>query len=244
MQVPSLELLHKGKSDRYPLLMERPTSNSSQEHVIDVTTRSGVASSSSFRSEYTADRDALQQENRPSTSARDPSSQSSASTSIISNSRNAPSRRRGDSVGRRHRSPLNSGLWISIELIITVSQITASVVVLSLSRHENPRAPLFAWVIGYAVGCVATLPLLYWRYLHRNHQGAEQEPTRAHQSSQNNISIEMSSYNSVSVPRGQEEEGHRSTGTRWWNGLRRGMGVGTTSLRYLPNCNIYIYLVK
>ncbi|KAJ8644627.1 hypothetical protein MRB53_006375 [Persea americana] len=80
--LPSLELLHKGKSDRYPLLMERPTSNSSQEHVIDVTTRSGVASSSSFR-----------------------------------------------------------------------------------------------------------------------------------------------------IPRGQEEEGHRSTGTRWWNGLRRGMGVGTTSLR-------------
>lgn len=239
MEVPSLELQHKGQRDRHPSLMERPTNNSSQEHVIDMTARSSVASSSGFRSEYTADRDALPHGNRPSSSSQDPSSQSSSSTSIISNSRNASSRRRGDSLGRRNRSPLNSGLWISIELIITVSQITASVVVLSLSRHENPRAPLFAWVVGYAAGCVATLPLLYWRYVHRNHQGAEQESTRARQSSQNSISIELPSY-SGSVSRVQEEDGRRSTGMRWWNGLRTGMGLGATSLRYLLNFNLYL----
>ncbi|KAK7311849.1 hypothetical protein RJT34_10258 [Clitoria ternatea] len=70
---------------------------------------------------------------------------------------------------RRHRSPLNSGLWICVELVITMSQIVAAVLVLSLSRHEHPRAPLFAWIVGYTSGCVATLPLLFWRYYHNRH---------------------------------------------------------------------------
>jgi hypothetical protein len=39
---------------------------------------------------------------------------------------------------------------------------------LCLSKHEHPRAPLFAWIVGYASGCVATLPLLFWRYYHSN----------------------------------------------------------------------------
>ena len=68
---------------------------------------------------------------------------------------------------RQRTSPLNSGLWITIELTITISQIVASIIVLSLSRNEHPQAPLQVWVIGYAVGCLATLPLLYWRYSHR-----------------------------------------------------------------------------
>jgi hypothetical protein len=54
---------------------------------------------------------------------------------------------------------------------------------LSLSRHEHPRTPLFAWIVGYASGCVATLPLLYWRYRHRN-QVSEQESVQARQNSQ------------------------------------------------------------
>ncbi|KAJ3683612.1 hypothetical protein LUZ60_013839 [Juncus effusus] len=69
---------------------------------------------------------------------------------------------------RNRRSPLNSGLWISIEVIVNVSQIIAAIVVLSLSRKEHPKAPLFSWVIGYTIGCFATLPHLYWRYIHRN----------------------------------------------------------------------------
>lgn len=83
---------------------------------------------------------------------------------------------------RNRRSPLNSGLWISIEVIVNVSQIIAAVIVLSLSRKEKPQAPLFEWVIGYTIGCFATLPHLYWRYLHRNvnqntGQGQEQSDT-------------------------------------------------------------------
>ncbi|KAJ3709081.1 hypothetical protein LUZ61_012786 [Rhynchospora tenuis] len=83
---------------------------------------------------------------------------------------------------RNRRSPLNSGLWISIEVLVNVSQIIAAIIVLSLSRKERPQAPLFEWVIGYTVGCFATLPHLYWRYLHRNvnqntGQGQEQSDT-------------------------------------------------------------------
>ncbi|KAF8088179.1 hypothetical protein N665_0550s0029 [Sinapis alba] len=88
----------------------------------------------------------------------------SSSSSMRSNTRS----------NRRRRSPLNSGLWISIELFLTLGQIIAAIVVLSLSKHEHPRAPLFAWIVGYACGCVATLPLLYWRYYHSN-QASEQE---------------------------------------------------------------------
>eukprot|EP00249_Psilotum_nudum_P009103 c21710_g1_i1 orf=1398-2039(+) len=65
---------------------------------------------------------------------------------------------------RQRPSPLNSGLWISIELIIILSQIIASVIILILSKDENPHAPLAVWIIGYAGGCLATLPFLYWRY--------------------------------------------------------------------------------
>lgn len=70
-------------------------------------------------------------------------------------------RRSGDNYNCRRRSPLNSELWISIELVFTLCQISASIVVLSLSTLENLQAPFFAWIAGYAAGCVATLPLLY-----------------------------------------------------------------------------------
>jgi len=94
------------------------------------------------------------------------------------------------------------GVWISIELVLTLSQIVASIVVLSVSRHEHPRAPLFAWIVGYASGCVATLPLLYWRYRHRN-QVSEQDSAQPHQTSQ--INVPAGPF-SVSVSRNSEGE--------------------------------------
>ncbi|KAF8080574.1 hypothetical protein N665_0934s0014 [Sinapis alba] len=107
-------------------------------------------------------------EERPSTaSVSHHPATSSSSSSSRSNPRST----------RRRRSPLNSGLWISIELLLTLGQIIAAIVVLSLSKHENPRAPLFAWIVGYACGCVATLPLLYWRYYHSN-QVSDQDSTQ------------------------------------------------------------------
>lgn len=68
---------------------------------------------------------------------------------------------------RSRRSLLNSGLWIGVELVLTLSQVSTAIFVLLVSSNEKPKAPLGLWVSGYAVGCTATLPLLYWRYLQR-----------------------------------------------------------------------------
>ena len=75
---------------------------------------------------------------------------------------------------------------VSLELCLEGSSYTLPLLmarpVLSLSRHEHPRTPLFQWIIGYASGCAATLPLLYWRYYHHNHM-QEQESSQSRQTS-------------------------------------------------------------
>ncbi|KAF2324272.1 hypothetical protein GH714_011522 [Hevea brasiliensis] len=85
--------------------------------------------------------------------------------------------------------------------------IVASIVVLFVSRNEHPRAPLFAWIVGYASGCLATLPLLYWRYRHRN-QVLEQESAQRRQGS-THISVLAGPY-SVSVSRSSEADDRRT----------------------------------
>ncbi|KAK9281844.1 hypothetical protein L1049_004750 [Liquidambar formosana] len=215
MDVPSLQPCSETQADKYPLLMERKENHNDQEHcvhIIDIT-RGDDASSSSLRDDHAPGMDPPQHDDRPSSSTGAPTFQTTSSSSNRLNSSNSSFVRRGDGYGRRRRSPLNSGLWISVELIVTVSQIVASVVVLSLSRHENPQAPLFAWVVGYASGCMATLPILYWRYRNRN-QGTEQDSTRSRQnSSQSNPSSEPTSYRAISVNQVLEEENHRSMET-------------------------------
>ncbi|KAF5461469.1 hypothetical protein F2P56_017566 [Juglans regia] len=204
MDVPSVELHCESQSDTCPLLMARPEYINSSEHVIDIT-GSGDASSSSLPYDRCSTSTNMPQlEDRPSSSVRVPDLQPSVSSSNGLNSRNSSLIRRGDA--RRRRSPLNSGLWISIELVLTASQIVASVVVLSLSRNEHPRTPLFVWIVGYASGCVATLPLLYWRYHHRN-QVSEQDSTQSHQTSQINVPARPVS---LSVTR-NSEAGDRQT---------------------------------
>ncbi|KAK3010452.1 hypothetical protein RJ639_010661 [Escallonia herrerae] len=187
MAVPLLGLHRKSQTNKIALLMERVENHNASEHVIDITSNSDASSSSSTQDRPYNGLEPRQNEGQPSTSVRTPVFQPSFSASNGSNTRNTSFVRRGNGHGRR-RSPLNSGLWISIELVLTVSQIIASVVVLSLSRHEHPRAPLLAWIVGYASGCVATLPLLYWRYRNRN-QGQDQDSSQARQGSpQSNLS--------------------------------------------------------
>ncbi|KAK7351414.1 hypothetical protein VNO77_10856 [Canavalia gladiata] len=139
---PQLRPEGEGIFDTYPLLMAHPT-----HHVIDIRGRETF---------------------EPSTSSSPHDGTRANGVDFGASNFNSSTRRLGDhnSNTLRHRSPLNSGLWVCIEFIITVSQIVASVVVLSVSRHEHPRAPLFAWIVGYVSGCVASLPLLYWRYYH------------------------------------------------------------------------------
>lgn len=211
MDVPPLEPCTETQADQYPLLMEQTENQIDRQHVI-VVMRGDDASSSSSHDDHTPGMDPQQHDEQPSSSTGAPTYQPTSSSSNGLTSRNSSFMRRGDRHGRRRRSPLNSGLWISVELIVTVSQIVASVVVLSLARHEDPQAPLFAWVVGYASGCVAMLPILYWRYCNRNHnrnQGSEQDSNRSHQgSSQSNPSSEPTPYTSISISQASEEENH------------------------------------
>ncbi|RLM97696.1 E3 ubiquitin-protein ligase [Panicum miliaceum] len=144
----------ESQTDSHPLLME---------HVIGIP-RDDVPSSSTPRRDNHDGMDQLPHD-----------SESSSGTTAASNSPNAPLARRDDNRGPRRQSPLNSGFWISVELVVNLSQIIAAICVLSVSRNEHPHAPLFEWVIGYTIGCIATLPHLYWRYLHRNHLATVQE---------------------------------------------------------------------
>lgn len=164
-------------------MMEHSVSHSGQDHVISIS-RGDVASTSTYHEDDESDSDGMQHKNQPSTSTQPPIAESPQVVPATSNSRNSSTRGRGDNNSGRRRSPLNSGLWISVEFLVNLSQIVAAITVLTLSTHENPHSPLFAWIVGYTAGCVATLPHLLWRYIHRNGQETEQEPTQS--SSQDN----------------------------------------------------------
>ncbi|KAH0449836.1 hypothetical protein IEQ34_020528 [Dendrobium chrysotoxum] len=200
----SLEEQCESQTDRYPLLMEQPVNDNTDEHVIDVVRGSASSTSVVHGNGHNEDRSST------TTNAFVPQSSTSQTAS---NSRNASFNRGIDNYGRRNRSPLNSGLWISIELIVNLSQIIAAVVVLSFSRHEHPQTPLFAWVIGYTVGCVATLPHLYWRYINRNRLATDQDATNSFRNISQNNAPESNSYTAISVAHAVEaENGQRSGG--------------------------------
>eukprot|EP01018_Ginkgo_biloba_P011123 Gb_16413 [translate_table: standard] len=139
--------------------------------------------------------------------------------------------------GRQRTSPLNSGLWISMELTITVSQIIASIIVLSLSRNEKPQAPLSVWVLGYAAGCFATLPLLYWRYTHRYTHVQEQDPLSSSVASHSSPpSPRAAPFVVTSVPQFSQEEAANST----FQSLRSSRDAAATNTRI----NIFVERFK
>lgn len=165
----------ESQTDSHPLLME---------HAIGIP-RHDVASTSTPHRDNNDGMDQLPRD-----------SESSSGTTDASYSPNAPLARRDDNRLRRQQS-LNSGFWISIELAVNLSQIIAAICVLSVSKNEHPHAPLFEWVIGYTIGCIATLPHLYWRYLQRNQLATVQG------SNQNYVpdnSFESSSFTGISPP--------------------------------------------
>ncbi|XP_026411535.1 E3 ubiquitin-protein ligase At1g12760-like, partial [Papaver somniferum] len=174
------------------LQMER-SDNRDADHIISIERRSNASSPSPDRH---------QDEEGASSSIELSVPQSSLASSNGANSRNSSFARRREGYGRR----FSNGRWILIELVFTLSQIIASAIVLSLSRHVKPQVSLSAWVIGHASACVATLPLLYWRFLHRN-QGTEQDSTQARQDApRNNPAPEPSPFAATSVLRATDEE--------------------------------------
>ncbi|KAK8664232.1 hypothetical protein V6N13_084030 [Hibiscus sabdariffa] len=207
------------QTDQNPLLME---SHNDQEHIIDIM-RHDDASSSRSHDEQSLGMDLTQNEDRPSQTAINLMSFDSHRL----NSRSSSFPRNSDGYGRRRRSPLNSGLWISVELFVTVSQIIASIVVLSLSRNEKPQAPLVAWIVGYAAGCVATLPILYWRFQNRS-RGIEQDVSHSHQDSSLGNPNESTTYTAISVTQALDEENNENTESATGNTQI----AGTSSTRF------------
>ncbi|XP_073276186.1 E3 ubiquitin-protein ligase At1g63170-like [Primulina huaijiensis] len=181
MALPLLGLHRKSQTNKVPLLMERADNRYENEHVIEVASNSDASSGSSHE-RASSGLEQQHREDQPSTSSRAPLYPLNGS-----NSRNSSLIRRGNSRGSQ-RSPLNSGLWISIELVLTVSQIIAAIIVLSLSNHEKPGAPLRTWIVGYASGCLAILPLLYWRFKYRNQVSEQVSSQQSQEISQGNNS--------------------------------------------------------
>ncbi|PKA57204.1 E3 ubiquitin-protein ligase [Apostasia shenzhenica] len=209
MAAPLLDTQWESDSDKGPFPMEHSDDDGFDHgHVIDIT-RGDIASTSVSYRDVSNDVDETHSEGRPSTSNQLPASRSPSPSGHAYSSRNTSRARRGDNHGRRHRSPLNSGLWISVELVVNLGQIIAAIVVLSFSRNEHPRAPLSAWIIGYTVGCFAALPHLYWRYKHRHSQGSDQESAQSNQRAVHNNSPESTSYSTISFTHPIDRRGSR-----------------------------------
>ncbi|KAG4196693.1 hypothetical protein ERO13_A06G187900v2 [Gossypium hirsutum] len=205
MDSSSLEECNQ-QTDLFPLLMERVESHSDRDHIINITRHGDDTSSSSSRDERPSGVNLTETEDRPSGSTQAATNPNPFSNRL--HSRSSSFLRRSDGYGQRRRSPLNSGLWISVELVVTVSQIIASIVVLALSRNEKPQAPLFAWIVGYATGCIATLPILYWRFLNRN-VGNNQDLTHSQQGSSHGNPSETTPYTAIAVTQASDEDNNR-----------------------------------
>ncbi|KAI3846569.1 hypothetical protein MKX03_008251 [Papaver bracteatum] len=136
--------------------MER-SDNRDADHIIEIERRFGISSLGPGRHH---------DEEGASSSRALSIPQSSLPSSNGTNSRNSLSARRSEGNVRRRRHPLESGIWILIEVIFTLSQILDSAIVLWFSIHENHQ--VFAWAIIYASGCLVTLPFLYRRFKHCN----------------------------------------------------------------------------
>lgn len=187
------------QTDQDPLLMEHHITH---EHIVDITTNDNDDDSSSSTSSLDdlTPHHQLQVQQRISSNAP-PSHQRAADDGNGSRTTNT-------STSSSRRSPLNSGLWISVELVVTVAQIVAAIVVMVLAKDEHPEAPLFTWVVGYTSGCVATLPILYWRFRTYNRGGgASSSSTQGN----NNNPSESTPYTPVSADQLPPDEENTTT---------------------------------
>ncbi|KAJ4837592.1 hypothetical protein Tsubulata_009698 [Turnera subulata] len=68
------------------------------------------------------------------------------------------------SGGLNRSSPSVYKVLTSIKLTYKLSLIITSALVLAVSRHEKPQNPLFAWILGYIIGCAASIPVIFRHY--------------------------------------------------------------------------------
>ncbi|KAK3416659.1 hypothetical protein EUGRSUZ_H02426 [Eucalyptus grandis] len=135
MDVGAPERHRDSQIDRYPLLMEQVESSSGHQHIIDVE-RNGDASLTASHGDQQCRVDSTENEDGLSPSMPALADQTTVNSSNRLNSLNSSSTRRSDDYHQHRTSPLNSGLWISVELVVTVGQIIAAIVVF----QSEPRS--------------------------------------------------------------------------------------------------------
>lgn len=61
---------------------------------------------------------------------------------------------------------IDAFFWNFVEFVVTLVKIVAAIVVLTLTKDEQLPQKIFVMlVISYTCGCIATLPILGWRFL-------------------------------------------------------------------------------
>ncbi|XVE50894.1 hypothetical protein DITRI_Ditri01bG0199800 [Diplodiscus trichospermus] len=63
-------------------------------------------------------------------------------------------------------NPFNSTTWMMLEFLALVIQISITTFTLAISQKDRPVWPMRVWIVGYDIGCVLSLLLLYGRYRH------------------------------------------------------------------------------
>ncbi|KAF5461227.1 hypothetical protein F2P56_021043 [Juglans regia] len=63
-------------------------------------------------------------------------------------------------------NPFNSSTWMLMEFVALVVQISITTFTIAISKKEKPVWPMRIWIVGYNIGCVLSLLLLYGRYRH------------------------------------------------------------------------------
>ncbi|KAE8693537.1 serine-rich family protein [Hibiscus syriacus] len=65
-------------------------------------------------------------------------------------------------------NPFNSSTWMMLQFLALVIQISIISFTLAISKEERPIWPMRIWIVGYDIGCLLSLLLLYRSY-HRLH---------------------------------------------------------------------------
>ncbi|WCJ33139.1 RING/U-box superfamily protein [Euphorbia peplus] len=63
-------------------------------------------------------------------------------------------------------NPFNTSTWMVFEFIALLVQLSMTTFTLAISKGENPVWPMRIWIVGYDIGCLLSLLILYGRYRH------------------------------------------------------------------------------
>ncbi|XP_065862734.1 E3 ubiquitin-protein ligase At4g11680 isoform X2 [Euphorbia lathyris] len=61
-------------------------------------------------------------------------------------------------------NPFNTSTWMMLEFIALLVQLSMSSFTLAISKREKTVWPMRIWIVGYDIGCLLSLLILYGRY--------------------------------------------------------------------------------